>query len=572
SLIFGKDSAYGQLGNRAPQGLSAIERLGAGGSNAEDAWLYRAYGGGDLNKFYERKREGIYSLENFNAIASQLNRDFGGNEWMIERRLNTMPQFSDFKTAGIIPKLAQSIAEHPYGYTQEDFKKIKNDPDFKERNMGDYQKDAAGAVSATEKNRAEQQTIMNQIGDDYRKMINKMGLDWLSTWRDLSTSANNYKIIQDQLNDVLGESIKRFKEFFVEGGKSAKEFEEWKKREELESNRFQPKKEETEDDQTTKKSLQQLDNKFKLQHSPSYDEWKNKHTPIKDAHGIPAEGFVAEEMSKLQKALSESPLGMRYRTSLYEGDATTGHAPGSPHYTGKAFDTSLYDKVANKKIDADNYPPEVKTFYQQFADEHGLKYGGSFKRSFRDGKFIAGPDNNHFQEGIGSPVNEDESHSEFNRIKSVVGRDKEYQKEYQEDTRKQLLMRSEYEKYGISILPSYRISGNELSPKSMSEGFKKALQYRNEPYWPISESAIDYKRKDQSFFEPSSKIKNEKNEGNFNFDPNAIKEAILQGFRELSGRGNDQKEIIIRDKTANGITSEHMETSRRNANSFYNGR
>jgi hypothetical protein len=293
-------------------------------------------------------------------------------------------------------------------------------------------------------------------------MINKMGLDWLNQWRELSTPMSNRVILERQLNDVLGESIKRFKHFFLDGGAGAAPG--------------------SEADQYINKGKGR--GRFEgppIPEGESLEEIKRKlgrgdTEQIEDAHGKEASGFVKDNMLKLQKALSESPLGMRYRTSLYEGDATTGHAPGSPHYTGKAFDTSLYDKVAHKKIDADNYPPEVKTFYQQFADEHGLSYGGSFKRSFRDGKFIAGPDNNHFQEGIGSPVNGDESHSEFNRIKSVVERDKEYQ----EDTRKQLPTRSEYEKYGISIPLSHRISGNDLSPESMSEGFKKALQHRNE--------------------------------------------------------------------------------------------
>jgi hypothetical protein len=395
SLIFG-NSPFGRMGDKGAQGLTAIDSLGKPGSLAEDAWLYQAYGGGDLNKFAERKKLGIVgSLENFNDITRQMNRDYGGNEWMIERRLHTSKDDS-IPTAGLIPDIAKFIAEHPEGVTKADFEKFMNDPSFKAKSKEDYQRDAKGAVSETEANRAEQQKIMIQIGDDYRKMINKMGLDWLSTWRDLSISTGNRIILENELNSVLGESIKRFKEFFLEGGKSTKEFEDFRKREEAEQKKILGK--ETDSDRTSRKSLQQLEDKFKLEHSPSYDEWKDKHTPIKDAHGIPAKGFVAKEMLKQQEEFNKSPLGEKYKLSLYEGEADSGHAPGSPHYTNKAFDTRITDRATGKIIDSTKYPEEILEWDRQYASKHPeLKWGGDFKRSYRNGEFVEGSDDNHWQ-------------------------------------------------------------------------------------------------------------------------------------------------------------------------------
>ena len=385
SLIFGKDSPFGRMGDKALQGLNAIDSLGKSGSFAEEAWLYQAYGGGDLNKFAERKKLGIVgSLENFNAIAAQLNRDYGGNEWMIERRLHTTKDDS-ILTAGPIPLIAKAIAEHPQGFTQEDFDKFKNDPKFKSMGPNEYQTKAGLAVSETEANRAEQQKIVIQIGDDYRKVINKMGLDWLHTWSELSTPMSNRIILENQLNNILGESVKRFKEFFLDGGKSSREFEEFRKREDAAREKILGK--ETNSDGTTKESLRKLEDRFKLDHSGSYNDWKKRQDS----------GWWKNTEKKLEDYVGHSAVSNLYEIKTREGYDPTGknHAPNSPHYRGDALDIDVYNKTTGERIPKaamGNYSDLMETF-EGFAKSNRIVWGGDWNNK----------DVNHFEKQSNNP-------------------------------------------------------------------------------------------------------------------------------------------------------------------------
>lgn len=539
SLIFGKDSPFGRLGEKATDSMNVMDRFTKPNSLAAEAFLYQAFGEKDITKFMERKRKGIWDVENFNDISSNLNSNYGSDPRLMELAINAMvdPK-GESAPAGMIPKIRDFMMS---GKRIDEKELEQMQKDYGIKTLGEYQTKAEGAVSQTEKFQSEQKTIANQIGDDYRKMINKMSLDWLTTWRDLSLPTNNRIILENQLNDVLGESIKRFKEFFLDGGKTGKpgsEADQYNKGKG--HGRFEgPPIPEGEALEEIKKKLGREDTGL-----------------LKDAKGEEATGFVKDKMLELQKALSESPLGMRYRTSLYEGDATTGHAPGSLHYTGKAFDTSLYDKFAHKKIDADNYPSEVKTFYQEFADEQGLKYGGSFKRSFRDGKFIAGPDNNHFQEGVGSPANAEFDYDKLEHNKKLEELAKERQAKEKQKPIAQLS--KEFEEEII-----YRDNPLKYPKKAAQEAFEYSQEFVDR-----STTNIIGKEKEHSFYEPRNKSRSEENS---NFDPNTIRSAIVEGFRELARGNNDRQEtrIVVEDRTQGGISAEQLDYARHNANSIF---
>lgn len=371
NMIFGNDSPYGRLGEKAGDTQNILSRLGQGSGLAQEAWLYTAYGVQSPLDFLERQRKGSLDPENFAAISGKIKRESGGNKYMARLTAEGLLGWDKNIPANFVPELVDFMisGEEP---TKENLdKKVAELQKKYGQNIAGYKSNAGDAVSATEKFQSEQQTITNQIGDDYRKVINKMGLDWLSTWRDLSTSTGNRIILETELNNVLGESIKRFKEFFSDGvgGKQGSEEDQYKKGKGR--GRFEgppiPEGEALED---IKKKLGRGDT-----------------GQIKDSNGNEATGWVREKMLKLQKELSESALGGRYRVNLLEGEATTGHVPGSLHYQNLAADVQLYDKFGKEKISKSNYPKEVKDFFHQFADREKISYGGDWTR----------PDENHFQ-------------------------------------------------------------------------------------------------------------------------------------------------------------------------------
>ena len=95
---------------------------------------------------------------------------------------------------------------------------------------------------------------------------------------------------------------------------------------------------------------------------------------------------------------------------------------------------------------------------------------------------------------------------------------------------------------------------------------KKIAGQKEDPvnkYFPIG--------KEHSFFEPNDKSKiAEKDNAIQHFDYDRLARAISYALTNQQN-GNDPKEIIIHDRTANGITSEHMENMGRNANSIFGG-
>lgn len=456
-MIFGKDSTFGKMGERGGETLNILNRFGQGGNLAQEAWLYSAYGVQDPLEFLERQRKGSLDPENFAAISGKIKSESGGNmrmgryiaegllNWDRTIPANFVPDVVDYMLSGEEPtkeNLDKKVAELQKKYG---------------KNLSGYKTDAEGAVSQTERNQSEMKAISNTIGDSYRGLFNRMEKDWLSTWKDLSISTTNRIKLETELNGVLEESKKRFAEFFSNAGTGATPGSEADQYINKGRNRGRfegPPIPEGEALENIKKKLGREDTGL-----------------LKDAHGRPATGWVAEKISRLQKELSESALGGRYRINLLEGNDPTGkgHMPGSFHYENLAADVQLYDKFAKERISKGNYPKEVKDYFHQFAEREGISYGGDYRR----------PDENHFEHNSG-------------------------------------------------------------------------------------------RKNEHSFYETNTKSRSE---GNANFDPNTIRSAIMEGFRELA-RGNNNREeirVVVEDKTQGGISVEQFENVRRNANSIFGG-
>ena len=368
SLIFGKDSPFGRLGDKAAQGLNAIDSLGKPGSPAEDAWLYNAYGGGDLNKFAERKKLGIMgSVENFNDIARQMNRDFGGDEWLIERRLHATKD-SSIPTAGMIPDIAKKIAEHPNGFTQEDFDAFMGEPKFKAMNKGDYDIAAKNAVPESLTREEKIARTINEAADKWRTTVYDMSTASTEFWNKMGSSAEYHELFMKKMTATIGDMDTIAQRIMKDLGIAP-----------------------------PPKGADYLEGS---------DAYKTRFGEIKDKHNEVAAGWVKKNSERLREFVAENTRG-EYLVNLLEGYDPTGkgHAPNSPHYknseTEGAMDIEAFKvNEQGKMIKIPKYDipkdPALNTLFEEYAKENNIRWGGDFKKSWEDGKFVDKPDPNHF--------------------------------------------------------------------------------------------------------------------------------------------------------------------------------
>ncbi len=389
NMIFGNDSPYGRLGEKGEDTIGYMDRLTKPSSLAGEAWLYSAYGVEDPLQFIEQQRKGLFDLSNLSNIQKKIQRDSGGNMRMAALTLEGLTNWPKDIPAGMRDEVVNFMLGEPVTKDSLDKKNAEWQKKFG-KGLEDYQGDAGKAVSATEENREKLEKMAISLGDSFRGIVNKMSLDWLTEWNNISTTTKNRIILESQLNEILKESIARFKQFFLDGGgKPGSEEDQYKKG----------------------KGRGRLEGP-PIPEGDALEEIRNKEKAIQDAHGRDATGFVKERMLKLREELSESSLGMRYRVGLIEGFDPTckGHAPGSPHYNNLAMDTDLYDKFAHKKITKGNYPSEIKNFYSDFAKREGLEYGGDWTK----------PDENHFQDRSYKRTANNNSEIDYDRIGTAV--------------------------------------------------------------------------------------------------------------------------------------------------------
>lgn len=200
------------------------------------------------------------------------------------------------------------------------------------------------------------------------------------------------------MNDVLGESVKRFKEFFLDGGKTSEEFSEWKKKDERERRMFMP--EDPDSNRTTEKSLHQLEDKFKLDHSDSYNDWKRRQDS----------GWWRNTEKKLEDYVGHSAVSKLYEIKTREGYDPTGknHAPNSPHYRGDALDIDVYKKTTGERIPKaamGNYSDLMETF-EGFAKSNRTIWGGDWNNK----------DVNHFEKQSNNP----QPHIDYRELASAI--------------------------------------------------------------------------------------------------------------------------------------------------------
>ena len=368
SVIFGKDSPFGRMGDRAAQGSSMINSLGQPGSMAEDAWLYNAYGENDLNKFAERKKLGITgSLENFNDITSKLNRDFNGNEWLIERQLHATKD-DKIQTAGIIPELAKFIAEHPNGVTASDFEAFKNDPKFIAKAKDDYDKDAKNAVPESLSREEKIAKTINEAADKWRATVYDMSEASTTFWNKMGSSAEYHELFMKKMTATI-------------------------------------------DDMDT--IAQRIMKNLGIAPAPKdtnslggSDIIKSRFDEVRDNKQEKAVGWVKEHAERLREFVAENTRG-EYLINLHEGYDPTkkGHAPNSAHYknteTEGAMDVEAFRlneqgkmiKIPKYEIPKD---PALNTLFNEYAKENNIRWGGNFKTSWESGQYVNKADPNHF--------------------------------------------------------------------------------------------------------------------------------------------------------------------------------
>ena len=544
SMIFGKDNVYGQLGNKGLQGLNAIERLGAGGSNAEDAWLYRAYSEKDLNKFYERKREGISNLENFSDQIRQLNRDAKGDEWLIERRLNTMPQFSDFKTAGIIPKIAEFAAEHPNGVTKADYDEFsKKHPEFKPKTKEEIIEAAKNAVPESLTREEKIAKTINEAADKWRTTVYDMSTASAEFWNRMGSSAEYHELFIKKMTGTIGDMDLIAQRIMKDLGIAP-----------------------------PPKGADRLEGS---------DIYKTRFGEIKNKHDEVATGWVKKNSERLREFIAENTRG-EYLVNLYEGYDPTGkgHAPNSPHYKNSdkegAMDIEAFrmnEKGKMIKIPKYDIPkdPALNTLFDEYAKENNIRWGGHFKRSWEDGKYINKPDPNHFDylpyNSNDNDVNPEvklEQHKKF-EVPAKERAAKETPKPADIKRADDLGIKIKTEP--APILPEVKLEQH----KKFEVPAKERADQQSKMYGQIKDLNIGGKGKEYSFFEPNDKSKIAgKDVLQPQIDYNRIERAFANALNNHQGN-IVLKEIIIRDRTASGITTEHMENAHNNANSIFGG-
>lgn len=576
SLIFGKESPFGRVGDKAAQASSMINSLGQPGSMGEEAWLYNAYGEKDINKFAERKKLGITgSLENFNDIVRQMNRDTEGDEWKIERRLHATKD-DKIQTAGIIPEIAKFIAEHPNGVTQTDFETFKNSSKFIAQTKDDYDKKAKDAVPESLSREEKIAKTINEAADKWRTTVYDMSEASTTFWNKMGSSAEYHELFMKKMTGTIADMDTIAQRIMKNLGIAP-----------------------------APKEVNSLGGS---------DLIKSRFDDVRDKKQEKAVGWVKEHAERLREFVAENTKG-EYLINLHEGYDPTkkGHAPNSPHYknteTEGAMDVEAFRlneqgkmiKIPKYEIPKD---PALNTLFDEYAKENNIRWGGNFKTSFENGQYVSKPDPNHFDylpyNGNKKPSLYDDNNLEHlkeaeqlakkreakEKPKQIVNRVKEFKEEIlppksattnvgavdvdklEHNKKLEELARKRNPQQPAEMIDRAKDLGL-ITPRLESE---KPTTNKNVYELSNNDSVIDFatKKKEHSFFEQKTEMKQ-----NLTFDYNAFETAFERVFNRMNmnnaGREETPVKIEINDRTNEGISAIHTGTASRNANSIFGG-
>jgi hypothetical protein len=575
SMIFG-DSPYGRLGEKAGDTTNVLSKLGQGDNLAKEAWLYSAYKVKDPLEFLERVRKGALDPENFRDIKEKIQRDSNGNQRMARLEVEGLLDYDKKIPANMVPDIAKYMlsGEEP---TKENLdKKIAELEDKYGKKVGNYQSDAERAVPESLSREEKIATTINEAADKWRTTVYDMAEASADFWKKMGSSAEYHKLFIEKMASAIedmGSIAQRIMENL--GIKTA----------------------------PAPKDVDSLGGS---------DIIKSRFDDVRDKKQEKATGWVKEHAEKLREFVAENTRG-EYLVNLHAGYDPTGkgHAPKSAHYknteTEGAMDVEVFrmnDQGKMVKIPKYEIPkdPALNTLFNEYAKENNIRWGGNFKTSWENGQYVDKPDPNHFDylpyNGAKKPIIDQELHKEAEQFanekvkkedpKQNINRDREFHKEIfplkgvfplrgsimnlgridpdilEHNKKLEELAKKRMPQQTAETLARARESGIQVeSEKPVSN--KNIYEFR------ANESAVEFapKEKQHSFFE-----RNTETNKNFTIDASAIETAFERVFSKMNlGNMNreEPKEIIIRDRTINGITSQHAEATSKNANSIFGG-